>query len=153
MAGCYRIIKSLRCKIAVAILKTWSNFARSDSNAYVDDIDVHEIYIEPPDANILTNEDSGEEDGGGLLDNVSGRQLLLNAELVFRSAVTVDEAEPEDILVRPSNGSGRNNVFLRPGLEKITWIQGDFDGKTRSFSESDYSKYEKYVIATLLKHF
>ncbi|KAI4465929.1 hypothetical protein MML48_3g00014143 [Holotrichia oblita] len=98
--------------------------------AYVDDIDVHEIYIEPSDANILTDEDSGEEDGGAFLDNLSGQQLLLKAELVLRGTVTVDEAEPEDILVRPFNGSDRNDVFLRPGLEKITWIQGDFEEKS-----------------------
>ncbi|KAJ8939688.1 hypothetical protein NQ318_011735 [Aromia moschata] len=80
--------------------------------AYDDDIDVHEIYIEPPEANILTDKDSGEEDGGGLLDNLSGRQLLPKAELVLRSAVTVDEAEPEEILVRPANGSDPNDVYL-----------------------------------------
>ncbi|KAJ8950829.1 hypothetical protein NQ318_012693 [Aromia moschata] len=108
--------------------------------AYDDDIDVHEIYIEPPEANILTDEDSGEEDGGGLLDNLSGRQLLPKAELVLRSAVTADEAEPEEILVRPANGSDPNDVFLRPGLEKITWIHGDFEEGTKSFSEPDYSK-------------
>lgn len=111
--------------------------------AYDDDIDMHEIYIEPPDANILTDEDSGEEDGGGFLDNLNGRQLLSKAELVLRSAVTVDEVEPEEILVRPANGSDPNDVFLRPGLEKVTWIHSDFEETTRSFSEPDYSKYEQ----------
>ncbi|KAJ8949798.1 hypothetical protein NQ318_000496 [Aromia moschata] len=116
--------------------------------AYDDDIDVHEIYIEPPEANILTDEDSGEADGGGLLDNLSGRQLLSKAD-----AVTVDEAEPEEILVRPANGSDPNDVFLRPGLEKITWIHGDFEERTKSFSEPDYSKYEKMSYLDIFEEF
>ncbi|KAG5862580.1 hypothetical protein JTB14_025932 [Gonioctena quinquepunctata] len=95
--------------------------------AYDNDVDVHEIYIEHPDANILTDEDAGEEDGDGLLDNLSGRQLLPKTELVIRSSVTVDEDESEEILVRSANGSDPNDVLLRPALENITWIQGDFE--------------------------
>lgn len=47
--------------------------------AYIDDID--EIFVEPPDSNILTDEDSAEEDEGGTLDNLSGRQLRSKVEL------------------------------------------------------------------------
>ncbi|KAG5883437.1 hypothetical protein JTB14_019043 [Gonioctena quinquepunctata] len=111
--------------------------------AYDDDVDVHEIYIEHPDANILTDEDSDEEDGGGLLDNLNGRHLLPKADLVVQSAVTADEDESDFFLVRSADGSDPNDVFLRPGLENITWIQDDFEEKTRSFSEPDYSKYKE----------
>ncbi|KAI4469773.1 small nuclear ribonucleoprotein sm d2 [Holotrichia oblita] len=48
---------------------------------FSDDID--EIYIEPPDAAILTDEDSGEEDGGGVIDNLSGAQLRAPAEILI----------------------------------------------------------------------
>ncbi|KAF5291658.1 hypothetical protein FQA39_LY14295 [Lamprigera yunnana] len=48
--------------------------------AFVNDLDVQEIYIEPPDANILTDKDSADEDDGGLVNNLSRRHLLAGAE-------------------------------------------------------------------------
>ncbi|XP_039291688.1 zinc finger RNA-binding protein [Nilaparvata lugens] len=52
-----------------------------------DDIDgdPSQVFIEPPDANIQSDADSGEEDGGGYVNNLSGKQLLSNAEIVFNS--------------------------------------------------------------------
>ncbi|KAK9679077.1 hypothetical protein QE152_g40308 [Popillia japonica] len=47
------------------------------------DNEVSAIYIEPPESNILTDEDSGDEDDGGLVDNLSRKQLCANAEIVF----------------------------------------------------------------------
>ncbi|KAK9720495.1 hypothetical protein QE152_g22030 [Popillia japonica] len=37
--------------------------------------DVDAIYIVPPDAGVLTDQDSGDEDGGGSIDNLPGAQL------------------------------------------------------------------------------
>lgn len=52
---------------------------------YADDSDteciVNEIFISPPDACVLTDEDSGDEDGSGLLDNLPSRQLAATAEI------------------------------------------------------------------------
>ena len=42
------------------------------------------IYIEPPDDNI-TDEDFGDEDGGGYIKNLSGKQLLAPSEAVSSS--------------------------------------------------------------------
>jgi hypothetical protein len=44
---------------------------------------VAEIVIQPPDVNDLTDEDSGDEDGPGKIDNLSKNQLLANAEVIF----------------------------------------------------------------------
>ena len=42
------------------------------------------VYIEPnDDVGQLTDEDSGDEDDGGLIDNLSGRQLRAPAKAVF----------------------------------------------------------------------
>lgn len=49
--------------------------------AYCDDVNVDGIYIEPPKPGVLTDEDSGEEDEGGLADNLSANQLRASAEL------------------------------------------------------------------------
>ena len=37
------------------------------------------IYLEPPPVDELTDEDSGDEEGGGTIDNLSGRQLGMAA--------------------------------------------------------------------------
>ncbi|XP_046401626.1 piggyBac transposable element-derived protein 3-like [Ischnura elegans] len=47
-----------------------------------DQDDVLGIYIEPPESNVLSDEDSAEEDGGGFIDNLSGRQLRAGAEIL-----------------------------------------------------------------------
>ena len=48
------------------------------------DEEVEEIFIEPPEAAVPSDEDSADEDVGGLMDNLSGRQLRSRAEVVFR---------------------------------------------------------------------
>jgi len=44
---------------------------------------INQIFIEPPEAAILTDEDSADEDNGGLIDNLSDRQLRAGAQVVF----------------------------------------------------------------------
>ena len=40
------------------------------------------IYITPPDVHCDSEGDSGDEDGGGLVDNLSGRQLQAEATIL-----------------------------------------------------------------------
>lgn len=47
------------------------------------EIDVADIFIEPPEVNILSDEDSADEDDGGTVDNLTSRQLAANVEVVF----------------------------------------------------------------------
>ncbi|XP_046980423.1 uncharacterized protein LOC124545520 [Schistocerca americana] len=47
---------------------------------YNDDIE-GDVFVEPPDPNVDTDEDSGNEHSGGLLDNLSSHQLRANAEI------------------------------------------------------------------------
>lgn len=68
---------------------------------------VQSVYIEPPENRMLSDEDSADEDSGGLLDNLSGKQLLANAEVVMDSGRRLgnfddlDEGEdiPDDVPV------------------------------------------------------
>lgn len=45
----------------------------------------------PPNPSILTDEDSGDEEEGGILDNLSGPQLASTAELVFSNNSRIGE--------------------------------------------------------------
>ncbi|KAI8425185.1 hypothetical protein MSG28_007009, partial [Choristoneura fumiferana] len=51
-----------------------------------EDIEAEKIYIEPPDPAIASDEDSGEEDAGALINNLSGRQLNAPCEVVLRQS-------------------------------------------------------------------
>ncbi|KAK9710651.1 hypothetical protein QE152_g25903 [Popillia japonica] len=87
-----------------------SGFTQSEAMelAYAEEID--EIFIEPPAATVLTDEDSGEEDGGDTLENLPG--ALLRSAANFRSEN--DHAEPE-----------RQNSFSKKVNERnIEWIDG-----------------------------
>ncbi|KAG5894309.1 hypothetical protein JTB14_015549 [Gonioctena quinquepunctata] len=50
---------------------------------YNDGIIPVQIYMEPPEPNVLTDEDSGDEDDGALVDNLNIQQLRSHVEIVF----------------------------------------------------------------------
>ena len=56
----------------------------SDIADLIDDeaFPVSHIFIEPPEINEVSNEDSGPEDSGGTIENLSSGQLRATAELV-----------------------------------------------------------------------
>jgi len=53
------------------------------------------IYIEPPDPNEITDEDSGDEDGG-FVDNLCGRQLQASAKIEFTNEQRVGDFSIND---------------------------------------------------------
>ncbi|KAG5863840.1 hypothetical protein JTB14_017775 [Gonioctena quinquepunctata] len=57
------------------------SFKEALEMAYNNDADVSDIFIEPPDCGVFSDEYSGDEDGGGLIDNLPGSQLRAPAEL------------------------------------------------------------------------
>ncbi|KAG5865280.1 hypothetical protein JTB14_008176 [Gonioctena quinquepunctata] len=56
--------------------------------AYASDSDteVTEVFIEPPESHVLTDEDSADDDEGGLADNLSSLQLTAGAEIRFTNS-------------------------------------------------------------------
>ncbi|KAG5894891.1 hypothetical protein JTB14_030596 [Gonioctena quinquepunctata] len=54
--------------------KIWIFILQALDIAYNEDIDV-DIFIEPPEPNVETDEDSADEDYGGLVDNLTFRQV------------------------------------------------------------------------------
>lgn len=55
-----------------------------------DNIQVEKIFIEPPEAIVNSDEDSANEDEGGLVDNLSGRQLRSQAEIILSNQDRID---------------------------------------------------------------
>jgi hypothetical protein len=120
--------------------------------AYNDDIDTEQIFIEPPDSNILTDEDSAAEDGPGLLDNLSGPQLRAGAEIRTANMHHRDDNSEQD-----SNENGaatiQNFDFSRPGIDGTTWMKGDLIPSSRNFPNFYYSKYENLTNVETFEKF
>ncbi|XP_050065148.1 piggyBac transposable element-derived protein 3-like [Aphis gossypii] len=96
-----------------------------------------DIFIEPPNPSVDTDEDSGDEDGSGLVDNLSSRQLTANAEI---------------------------RLEARKKSKQISrWEKGaDFDiERPASFPKPDYSRYksmsgieifDKFIDTEIIEH-
>ena len=57
-------------------------------------LDVDGTFISPPDVNMDSDEDSSSKDEGGFVDNLTGRQLLADAEISLSDGQTIsNEAE------------------------------------------------------------
>ncbi|XP_037095179.1 piggyBac transposable element-derived protein 3-like [Syngnathus acus] len=63
-----------------------------------DDAVVDKIFIAPPVVSVESDEDTGEEDGGGTLDNLSGRQLSAPAVVVLADGRVIgdDDGDTEE---------------------------------------------------------
>ncbi|XP_037124085.1 piggyBac transposable element-derived protein 3-like [Syngnathus acus] len=63
-----------------------------------DDAVVDKIFIAPPVVSVESDEDTGEEDGGGTLDNLSGRQLSAAAVVVLADGRVIgdDDGDTEE---------------------------------------------------------
>lgn len=87
--------------------------------------EIKALYIAPPESSVLTDEDSGDEDEGGLVDNLSGKQLLADAEIRY----TQDEHEMLNELDITSNVQA--DIFLDGNNTLDYWtldtsnVQGD----------------------------
>ncbi|KAL3273109.1 hypothetical protein HHI36_014563 [Cryptolaemus montrouzieri] len=70
--------------------------------AYSEDVD--SIFIEPPEADVLTDEDYGDEGAGSMIDNLSDRQLPARVEVKFANHVSDIEETDDGEIVAPSVG-------------------------------------------------
>lgn len=118
------------------------------------DVNVDEIYIEPPDSGALTDEDSGDEDGGGLIDNLPGSQLRAQAEIKLVNNERIGGFTSEPSAEKAQDTSLHSSVaFERQDPKKIHWIQGDFEPNSKQFLKGNYSKFEYYTPVQLFEMF
>lgn len=94
---------------------------------------VEEIYVEPPEVSSLTDEDSGDEDSGGTLDNLSGRQLRSHAELVLSNNNRISCQED---IVRQEQSNSDVDETPEQHTEKIT-------NKNTGIKKTKSKKFEK----------
>lgn len=113
-----------------------------------DDEDIAGIFIEPPDAAILSDEDSADEDEGGIIDNLTGSQLRSNAEIVFGDGHRIsasndgnDDDEEDSIPLLEESPREPQPKRRKKNAEKLTWEKADTVNSESLFPETDYSMY------------
>ena len=124
----------------------WADFDANDG--------VQSVFIEPPDNRELSDEDSADEDNGGLMDNLSGKQLQARAELVMDSGARVgnfddlddDDNIPEDVPL---------STFVNKKVENLKWLkQMDLLSQDNILSqEPDTSEYRNLSPVELFELF
>lgn len=100
--------------------------------AYDEDLDVGQIYMEPTDAGTVTDEDSGEDDGAGLIDNLSSNQWNTNVQLYVKGL------------------HNNNNSNVEEGVEEvekvnysnIEWVKRDLEEGSQNCFNSDYEMFK-----------
>ncbi|KAG5882911.1 hypothetical protein JTB14_023373 [Gonioctena quinquepunctata] len=102
--------------------------------AHADDLDVGDIYIEPPEPAELTDEDSADEDGGGLVDNLSANQLRAAAEIsIYQQDNTDDNEIISEALEEPKEEPQPVNSVEKIYYSNISWINGDIVCNEKQF--------------------
>ncbi|KAK9729983.1 hypothetical protein QE152_g15632 [Popillia japonica] len=100
--------------------------------AYDENLDVGQIYIEPPDAGTVTDEDSGEEDGGELIDNLYSNQLNTNVQLYVKGLHNNNDSNVEE---------GVEEVE-KVHYSNIEWVKGDLVEGSQNCFNSDYEMFK-----------
>ncbi|XP_068222212.1 piggyBac transposable element-derived protein 3-like [Palaemon carinicauda] len=130
---------TLKRSVAVLCPKTMASRTKSltmhDILAILEEDNNHaKVYIKPTDTGLLTDEDDS-----GLIDNLSGRQLTVNAEAVFHDGrrTTEDDCEPQL--------SGKDEAISHD--ERRT---AEDDGAAHSSSPINSYKTPKWSLGTSL---
>ncbi|KAJ8944395.1 hypothetical protein NQ314_009485 [Rhamnusium bicolor] len=124
--------------------------------AYADDLDVDQVYIQPPEANVLTDEESGDDENECDINRLSGRQLSARAEIVLsNSERTGAEDDDGDRVEETKNCPGTSSdKSIRVSVDKnYSWIQGDFEAQKKDFPSPDYNAYANMSPVELLELF
>ncbi|KAF0724401.1 piggyBac transposable element-derived protein 3-like [Aphis craccivora] len=134
-----------------------------------------DIFIEPPNPSVDTDEDSGDEDGSGLVDNLSSRQFTANAEIRLGNKERVGNfcnelVQPIDISstsISTHKSPSVETSVLTPELHRkwlearkkskqiSRWEKGaDFDiERPSSFPKPDYSRYKSMSAIDIFEKF
>ena len=95
-----------------------------------DGIGPSDIYICPPDVREASDDDSGDDDGSGLVDNLNSNLLQVEAEIV-QYGDDSDEEEATPAAAREGKWGKREVVScLKPRVGRCPYAQKDFSAMT-----------------------
>lgn len=102
--------------------------------------DVKGIYIEPPDINVNSDEDSAEEDEGGLVDNLNKRQLKSQAEIIISDDIRIDDFETYE-KSKSDHSDRERKKQSKKKVKHFSWKNEDLQETNSIFPETNYSAY------------
>lgn len=124
--------------------------------AYADEtINVDSIYIEPPgtNGNVLTDEESGDDEDVGDLDHLSGGQLRAQAELKLSDnrriggSQMMAKEQPTAVI------SNKKQKIKKKIEEKHFWEKGDLQSRQNEFRAPNFQKYADFTPTELFEMF
>lgn len=130
-------------------------YDESENGTYVD-----AIYMVPPDPSVLTDEDFADEDDGGVIDNLSRRQLSSQAEIILSNNERIDE-------IRAKEASSTQTLAVEKQISTIlakdkrkgpknvgkNWISGDLQYIEKYFPTPKYAQFEEFSPAEMFELF
>jgi len=128
------------------------------ANIEQENIAVDDIFIEPPDAAVNSDQDSADEDEGGLIDNHAGDQLRAGAEVICadsrRLGNDVSDSDSDDVEIEVTiekkgkrsrktvasdvSESKAKRMKKTPG-KKFTWCKEDLKNWSAIFPAGDFT--------------
>jgi len=117
------------------------------------------LFITTPVANELFDEDSGDDDEGGTIDNLSVNQLLAEVEIIRRIADEEDDLLTHTIPITQKGAFEEKKKTLgnKPGVKETpsTWVKGDFLYSPPNFpvTKNEYSFHENLTPVKLFELF
>ncbi|KAJ8911109.1 hypothetical protein NQ315_003371 [Exocentrus adspersus] len=141
--------------LRLCLLSYRRGFSLQEALEIAYDDDIEEIFIEPPDAGVLTDADSGDEDGGGLIDNLSGAQLRAQAEVRLLNNDRIGGCSANDQTQESTPPQGQSSPPLQNmhKLEDFEWIRGDLEPNNQNFPAPNYSQYQNMSPVQLFELF
>ncbi|KAG5894638.1 hypothetical protein JTB14_012560 [Gonioctena quinquepunctata] len=110
--------------------------------------------MEPPELNVLTDEDSGDEDDGALVDNLNRQQLRSHVEIVLPDDNGRIDGNEEIAMDRNlHNGKEIGYECSRPARQKITWINGDIVPRNIDFPKPDFTRFHDQTSVEIFEKF
>ncbi|KAG5882722.1 hypothetical protein JTB14_020566 [Gonioctena quinquepunctata] len=110
-----------RQSLRLLLFQIYIYFSEGLQVAHADDLDVGDIYIEPAEPAELTD-----EDGGGLVDNLSANQLRAAAGIsIYQQDNTDDNEIISEALEKPKEEPQPVNSVEKIYHSNISWINGD----------------------------
>lgn len=127
--------------------------------AYSDDLQVNSIFVEPPEASILTDEESGDEEEYDI-NHLSGKQLAANAEVILENHERISVSQELDSrprlqenIVETDPFEITNDIPAYTRCQKFEWIKGDLVGKNNHFPVPNYNIYAEKSIVEMFELF
>ncbi|XP_036317498.1 piggyBac transposable element-derived protein 3-like [Rhagoletis pomonella] len=125
-----------------------------------DERDIEKIFLEPPDEENFSDEDSSNEDEGGTLRNLSKRQRMTNCEVVYAGTFDDDFEEDnpvaedelakyiKDVLEHSSSNVETNLLETPPRLKKGLPTTSSYKNNTSMTETSQYTASNPVEVAT-----